>query len=58
MLPTTEKNRMAGLYVSEPFGTVESIRVTNITENTTHLTPINIKLPTIYHTVYTQIVRS
>ena len=47
MLSMTENTRLEGLYVSEPYGTVESIRVINIAENTINLTPLNIKLPTI-----------
>ena len=35
------------VYVSEPYGTVESIRVINTAENTINLTPLNMKLPTI-----------
>ena len=47
MLPTTENTRLKGLYMSEPYRTVESIRVINIAENTITLSPLIIKLPTI-----------
>ena len=41
MLPTTENTRLGGLYVSEPYGLVESIRVINIGENTIILIALN-----------------
>ena len=47
MLPTMENTRLEGVYVSEPYGTVESLRVINIMENTINLTPLIIKIPTI-----------
>ena len=51
MFPTTENTRLEDLYVSEPYRTVESIRVfancVSIAEYTINLTPLHIKLPTI-----------
>ena len=41
MLPAAVNTRLKGLYVSEPYGTAESIRVVNIAENTINLTPLN-----------------
>ena len=57
MLPTTENTRLEGLYVSEPYGAVETMRVINIVENTSNVTPLNIEGPTILP-VYTPIVKS
>ena len=47
MLPTIENTRLESLYVSEPYGTVESLREIHIVENKNNLTPLNIKIPTI-----------
>ena len=46
--PKTDRTPQAGrLKLSELYGTVESIRVINIAENTINLTPLNINIPTI-----------
>ena len=41
MLPTVDNAELEGLYVSEHYRTVESIRIMNIEENTMNLTPSN-----------------
>lgn len=50
MLPTTKNTRLEGLYVSEPYESVETMRVINIVENTSNVTPLNIEGPTILYT--------
>ena len=41
MLPMMENTRLEGLYMPEPYGTVESIRVINIVENTVNMATLN-----------------